>query len=127
MNTIYNKLRSKRRYTRKPTCPNKQGICEYGKCRCDIALKAPKQPLKGIKVNHRLEAKVVDRLREKAKLENDRENEEYLHLAPGSMVRNVDFTRGEHSKHRLIRKRYERQVWVVLALITLTILYLWMK
>lgn len=80
------------------------------------------------------------------KLENDRENEEYLNYdgTPKKKLprytntsveimfgfQSQDFDRdplnlqGEHSKHRLIRKRYERQVWVVLALIVAVTLIL---
>lgn len=74
------------------------------------------------------------------KLENDRENEVWF---PNNIIKylvDVDYTKlpiksgylgefggyvsGEHSKHRLIRKRYERQVWVVLALIVAVTLIL---
>lgn len=44
MNTIYNKLRSKRHYHRRPQCANRLKICEYQKCRCwyDIDWRTPK-------------------------------------------------------------------------------------
>lgn len=39
MKTIYDKLRPKRHYKRKPLCPNKMGLCEYDTCRCDMTIK----------------------------------------------------------------------------------------
>lgn len=33
-NTIYNKLRTKRKYVRKPKCKNKLKTCTFEKCRC---------------------------------------------------------------------------------------------
>lgn len=62
------------------------------------------------------------------KLENDRENEEWANvITVGSSIYDLETIarpKGEHSKHRLIRKRYERQVWVVLALIVAVTLIL---
>ncbi len=42
MNSIYNKTRPKRKYVRKPLCANLNKICTREKCRCDMAIKAPK-------------------------------------------------------------------------------------
>lgn len=42
MNQIYNKLRTKRKYVRKPKCKNKLKTCTFEKCRCK-PLKIPKR------------------------------------------------------------------------------------
>lgn len=131
MNNIYNKLRSKRRYIRKPTCLNRLGICTFEKCRCFIAIKAPKITSKGVKINHRLQTKVEDRLKEKAKQENDRENEMFFatqynsgcgvkgcSICDNTVIKII----GEHSKHRFICKRYEKMIWLVLGLLCLVAL-----
>lgn len=59
------------------------------------------------------------------KLENDRENEVYkMNPEIDRLLTKGYILHGEYSKHRLIRKRYERQVWVVLALIVAVTLIL---
>lgn len=122
-NIIFEKCKTKRHYNRKPKCKNILGLCSYDKCRCKMALKTPKLPSKGIKVNHKLESKVVDRLKDKAKQINDVENEVYhSHMADALIY---SFTaRGEHSKQRAIRKAYERRIWWVLIVVVIGVLLL---
>ena len=118
-NQIYEKLRSKRHYNRKPTCKNLLKLCTYGTCRCDMALKAPKQPYKGIKVNHKKEQQLVDRLRQKAKQENDVENGAYRDF---NWCSNEWMTpKGEHSKQLKLRKDYKMRVLWCFNLIVLLV------
>ena len=48
MNNIYNKLKTKRHYKRKPKCKNKLGLCEFDHCRCDMSLKIKPRPVQAM-------------------------------------------------------------------------------
>lgn len=60
-NKIYEKLRTKRKYVRKPKCENKLGMCEFKKCRCE-PLNIPKRNKK------QLNEKVIEELLHRQKV-----------------------------------------------------------
>jgi len=73
---------------------------------------------KGIKVAHRKGAQVVDRLRQKAKQENDVENGVYQVQKEGLPMA----IQGEYSKIINVRKAYKKRIWWVLIVVLLVIL-----
>ena len=73
MNKIYNSLKRKRKYVRKPLCQNIDGMCTFEKCRCDYAIKVPKtKQVIDENLHHRM--KVIKRRRQINAMIDDIEN-----------------------------------------------------
>jgi hypothetical protein len=120
MNEIYEKSRVKRKYKKKLTCPNKMGICEIDKCRCDMAIKAKNFP-KGIKINHKLQSKAEWNLEQKQKLINDLQN---IDLMEEEYVNNEQIE-GYIVKEKRRKQKLQRIIWRIGGiLVAILIVYL---
>lgn len=119
MNQIYNKTKAKRRYVKKPDCPNRMGICEFDKCRCDMEIKVTCECDKDIKVNFNHEQKVINRIKEKAKLQNDRDNG-YLTF---EYIEQMS-VKGRYGEERIQRIEYRNMIYkAIIILLAIPVLY----
>ena len=118
MNTIYNKLKPNRKYTRKPKCANWNGFCTWDKCRCNYAVKVPKGDITKVnmeEVIHR--GKVVDRRREIELQKLDNENGEVICWD----LNRVNY-KSRFSEEKENRKKYKRMILKAFGIIVLILI-----
>lgn len=82
MNNIYEKLRPRRRYVRRPLCANVDGMCSFDKCRCGYGLYNYDQTKINLLNNQNIIEESLHRLRvvmRKRQIELYKLDEENLH------------------------------------------------
>lgn len=118
MNAIYNKLKPKRKYTRKPKCLNLAGLCTWEKCRCNYPLMQPETKAKIDEYLHHRQ-KVIKRKRDIELLKLDFENaiDEHNEKEANKII-------GEFRRRRERQARYEKWCWRALWALCATLLIL---
>jgi hypothetical protein len=125
MNTIYNKLKPKRKYKRKPLCADINGICSIDKCRCDMGIKILKTKGQAKLDEHLLHReKVIQKIRQKQLQELDND---YLNLKDPVQATNLGHfeIQGEYGKRKEQVKKYKRMMyWAMIIMLAIPFLYI---